>query len=323
MRLSIGKGIIILICICLLGGLIYADNVDKVDESSIELSFLLGDEIVNAWKGEEGYYLFLPSYAELNDVRVSSYSTEFEITEEEVLVMRGGTLSNLEFEEWYECKTTAAKERFSFYIMKSENLPAVYIETDSGSIEEIWSDKMVEENGKLQIFDETGTMVYHGGLKTIRARGNYSFAHYDKKPFSFTVKEEVSLLGLGKGDKYSLLSNASDPTLIRNELARKMEAALEAEYTNEGRFVDLYANGEYLGNYYLCENPEIGQERIAVTELESKMDYLYQKTNYESLSVYETDKLRAKNMAYNPDVAAKLGVTIPEADLARGIDVTK
>ena len=29
------------------------------------------------------------------------------------------------------------------------------------------------------------------------------------------------------------------------------------------------------------------------------------------------------DMAYNPDVAAKLGVTIPEADLARGIDVTK
>ena len=29
------------------------------------------------------------------------------------------------------------------------------------------------------------------------------------------------------------------------------------------------------------------------------------------------------DMCYNPDVAAKLGVTIPEADLARGIDVTK
>ena len=29
------------------------------------------------------------------------------------------------------------------------------------------------------------------------------------------------------------------------------------------------------------------------------------------------------DMCYNPDVAAKLGVTIPEAELARGIDVTK
>ena len=29
------------------------------------------------------------------------------------------------------------------------------------------------------------------------------------------------------------------------------------------------------------------------------------------------------DMCYNPDVAAKLGITIPEADLARGIDVTK
>lgn len=301
MRLSIGKGIMILICICLLGGLVYVDSIDKVDENSIELSFLLEDEIVNAWKGEEGYYLFLPSYAALNDIKLSSYSTEFEITDKEVLVMRGGTLSELACEEWYECKTTASKERFSFYIMKSENLPTVYMETDSGSIEEIWSDKRLGENGKIQIYDENGTRVYHGGLKTIRGRGNYSFSNYEKKPFVFTMKEEVSLLGLGTGAIYSLLSNASDPTLIRNELARKMEAAVNAEYTNEGRFVDLYVNGDYLGNYYLCENPEIGQERIAVTELESKMDYLYQKSNYESMPVYETEKLRAKNMDYNPD----------------------
>ena len=29
------------------------------------------------------------------------------------------------------------------------------------------------------------------------------------------------------------------------------------------------------------------------------------------------------DMCYNPDVAEALGVTIPEADLARGIDVTQ
>ena len=167
MRLSVGKGIVILICIMLLGGLVYIDNIGKVDEKGIELSFVLEDEIINAWQGEGVYYLFLPSYASPDSVELSSYSTEFEITEEEVLVMRGGTLSGLAEGTMYECKTTATKEKFTFYIMQSKNLPTLYIETDSGSIEEIWSDKQIEENGKMQIFDADGIQVYHGGLKGI------------------------------------------------------------------------------------------------------------------------------------------------------------
>ena len=301
MRLSVGKGIVILICILFLGGLVYMDNIGKVDEKGIELSFVLEDEVINAWQGEGVYYLFLPSYASPDSVELSSYSTEFEITEEEVLVMRGGTLSGLAEGTMYECKTTATKEKFTFYIMQSKNLPTLYIETDSGSIEEIWSDKQIEENGKMQIFDADGIQVYHGGLKGIRGRGNYSFSNYEKKPLAITTKEEVSLLGMGTGMKYSLISNASDPTLIRNELARNIEKSLDPEYTNEGRFVDLYVNGDYLGNYYLCENLEIGTERIGVTDLEEKMDLLYQKVNYDSLPAYETEYARAKNMEFNPE----------------------
>ena len=160
MRLSVGKGIVILICIMLLGGLVYIDNIGKVDEKGIELSFVLDDEIINAWKGEEAYYHFLPSYALPDAVKLSSYSTEFEMADEEILVMRGGTLSGLIFNEIYECKTTATKEKFSFCIMQSKNLPTLYIETDSGDIEEIWADKQTEENGKIQIFDADGMQVY-------------------------------------------------------------------------------------------------------------------------------------------------------------------
>lgn len=304
MRLSIGKGIIIVICVLLLGGLVYRDSMSENNlseqQTQIELSFMLGDNIINAWKGEDAYYLFLPSYATPEDVELVSWATEFEIPDMEALVMRGGSLAALPFDEVLSCRTVSSKEKFSFCIMQSANLPAVFMETDSGTLENIWTDKEVEENGKLQIVDEAGERLYRGGLKSIKGRGNYSYAHYEKKPFSITTKEEVSLLGLGTGAKYALLSNASDPTLIRNELARKMEVALETEYTNEGRFVDLYVNGDYLGNYYLCENIEIGAERINVTDLEAQMDKFYQNTNYDSFDPYETETKRAKQMNYNP-----------------------
>jgi len=65
--------------------------------------------------------------------------------------------------------------------------------------------------------------------------------------------------------------------------------------------VDLYANGEYLGNYYLCENIEIGDGRIAVTDLEEQMDLIYGKSNYESLEEYNVDYTHAKIMEEIPE----------------------
>ena len=43
MRLSFRKGLLILICIILLGGLVYLDSVSEIENAKIELSFVLDD----------------------------------------------------------------------------------------------------------------------------------------------------------------------------------------------------------------------------------------------------------------------------------------
>lgn len=293
---KIGRMVILLLCIMGIGGFIYLDNIEELNSGEMELSFYVGDEVIRAWKGEETYYLFLPSYADMNDIRLTSYASGFEVISTGERIDKKDSLSVLSVNERYTCKSRSTNEEFVFCIMQSANLPTVFIETDSGTIEHIWADKEVEENGKIQVISTDGELLYAGGLNSVKARGNYSFDNYEKKPFSITLKDEVPLLGLGAGQKYSLLSNASDPTLIRNDIARRLEAAIGAEYDNIGRFVDLYANGEYLGNYYLCENIEIGQERIDITDLEEQMDLIYQKSNYESFEEYNIDYTHAKYM---------------------------
>ena len=296
-------GRIILIAICLTGivGLLYLDNREEVNSDEMELSFYLEDEVIRAWKGEDAYYLFLPSYADVSELRMTPYASGFEIIPTGESVKKGDSLYNFSYNEKYSCRELSTNEEFTLCIMQSANLPTIFMDTDSGTIENIWADKEVEENGKIRLLSQDGELLYTGGLKSVKARGNYSFANYEKKPFSITLKDEVPLLGLGAGQKYALLSNASDPTLIRNDIARRLEKALEAEYDNVGRFVDLYANGEYLGNYYLCENIEIGTERIAVKDLEEQMDMLFQKSNYESVEEYNVDYTHAKYMDEIPE----------------------
>ena len=298
---KIGRIILILLCLAGIGGFVYLDNVKEVNNAKMELSFYLGDEVVRAWEGEDAYYLFLPSYADIADLRLTSYASGFEVVHTGEKVEKDDSLSSFSHNEKYNCKSLLTGEKFTFCIMQSANLPTVFMETDSGTIENIWADKEIEENGKIRLVSQDGELLYTGGLKSVKARGNYSFNNYDKKPFSITLKEEISLLGLGTGQKYVLLSNASDPTLIRNDIARKLEAALGAEYDNIGRFVDLYANGDYLGNYYLCENIEIGEERIEVTDLEDQMDLIYRKSNYESFEEYDSNYTRARHMDGLPE----------------------
>lgn len=300
MQRNIGKILVIFACVVLVMVLAYVDSRYDRERDEIELAFSVGNEILIVHKGEDAYYLFLPSYADPADVKLLSYAMEFEVPDRGIMVMRGTDLGNIPLNEKLSCKCIATREKFNFCVMRSENLPTVFIETASGKIDGIWSDKTVEESGKIQVFDENGALLHKSGLKSIKCRGNYSFAHFEKKSMNLDLKEELSLLGLGKGNKYVLVANASDPTLIRNHIARQMEEALDMDYINEARFVDLYANGEYLGNYYLCESLEIGEERIQITDLEAQMDQFYAKSGYDSFPVYETEDKKAKQLTYNP-----------------------
>lgn len=300
MRQIVGRFFLIIVCIIGIMGFIYMDSHNEIEQQEMELSFYLGEEIINVWEDEGVNYLFLPSFAENKDVVLTPYADEFEVVDKKIVIEQGSSIDGLPLNEAILCKRNTTNEAFKLCIMRSENLPAMFMQTDSDSIDAIWSDTEVEENGKMELFSEEGESLYTGGLNSIKSRGNYSFLHYEKKPFSITTKEVVSLLGLGAGQKYILLSNASDPTLIRNDIARKMEAELEAGYDNIGRFLDLYVNGDYLGTYYLCESIEIGTERININNLEAQMDLLYQKSNYESYELYETENKRARYLEQNP-----------------------
>jgi len=300
MKQIVGKCILLILCIILLTGFVYFDSTDEMEMTGNSLSFDLAEEVIHAWNNGEIYYLFLPSYADIKDVTLSFFSDEFQVIGQDITLTAGDTLAKLPIGEVIACKNMASKETFQFCIMQSANLPTVFMETDSGTIDAIWADKEIEENGEIEIYSETGESLYADGLKGIKSRGNYSFENYVKKPFTITMKEEVSLLGMGAGKKYILISNASDPALIRNDIARRMDTALLAEHDNVGRFVDVYVNGEYLGNYYMCEAMEVGAQRVAITDMEAQMDVLYQKSNYESFDVYATDTKYARYMDYNP-----------------------
>lgn len=185
-------------------------------------------------------------------------------------------------------------------VLQSENIPAMFINTESYSTHFIFENSENKEPGELTVIGTDGNILYKNRIKSIKGRGNLTFNETDKKSLAITLFEETELLGNAKGKKYALLSNNFDATLIRNDIAEKIAINL-ALTQNKGTFVDLYLNGEYYGNYYFTANIEVANEKIDITRLEDLIDKITG-SNYEDYEIYQNEYVKALSFDLPPEV---------------------
>ena len=145
------------------------------------------------------------------------------------------------------------------------NLPLISIYTEESENPVI---KEVKINCNVAITNE-GKMELRENA-TIRVRGK-STSNPPKKPYLVKFDKKQEVLGLkGKYKKWTLIANFFDLSSIRNALAFKISQLMGFEYTPRCLAVDLILNGGYMGNYYLCDDVEIGKDRINIDELKKK-----------------------------------------------------
>ena len=76
-----------------------------------------------------------------------------------------------------------------------------------------------------------------------------------------------NILGLGEDKDWLLISNVFDSSLSRNKIVNSLADDLEVNYVPDMDYVDLYINGDYMGNYLLSEKIEIGSDRVNIRDL--------------------------------------------------------
>ena len=321
MKRVVAKVCMIVIGLCILGSIIVYENREKLWSKHPQLFFVIEngdatidsgleqrnigsgicDETLSLWYSEveDIYYLFLPSYAKLEHVKVASYSEKWLVDKVDLQASLGKnneknpflekrTIGNdIPLHTTLHCKREHTSDTYQMIIMQSANLPTMYMETASGSLEDLQSSKEHSESGTARLYDAQGNLVHQDALNSIKGRGNTSFNGYNKKPWNISFDAPCNLFDMGTDTKYVLIANASDPTLIRNDYVRRLEQALQVPYVHIGQFLDLYVNGEYQGNYYLCSPVNIGDERIAITDLEKQSEMFYDQNMLESADIYD------------------------------------
>lgn len=140
------------------------------------------------------------------------------------------------------------------------NLPTVVINTENA--EEIVS-KEEELSSNVYIISKNGTDILATSETGVRGRGNASWLYFPKKPYRLKFKSKQSPLGApASAKKWTLLSNYSDKTLMRNILAFEVSRCVGQNFTPFCHPVDLIVNGEYKGCYQLCDQVEAASGRV-------------------------------------------------------------
>jgi len=122
------------------------------------------------------------------------------------------------------------------------------------------------ESGTMILSDQTGTILYEGGLK-IKLRGN-STKDLNKHPYKIKLEAKADLFGMGKNKHWVLLANDIDHTLIRNKITLDFASAIGMKFASGSELVSVFLNGNYQGVYQLCEHIRVDKERVDVYDWE-------------------------------------------------------
>ena len=165
--------------------------------------------------------------------------------------------------EWYKLTGTAWQPKGCDWIMSedgSDNFMAYYADGTPG------------------LTDKKGVeMVSEPVMASTRVRGNVS-QQMPKKPFAVKLDSKSGVLGMPPHKRWVLLANWSDRTLMRNAIAFETAKYFHDNLSDgllwnpSGQFVELVYNGVHVGNYYLCEQIKIDENRLDITDPYEKDD---------------------------------------------------
>ena len=182
-----------------------------------------------------------------------------------------------------DCSSTIADVEFYGYPSEGDdsqfyqltNLPTLSYHTYSG----------LEPYDKKNELESEMCIIYDGGTRLqeypilVRERGNGSrYELFKKRPYRVKFNDGKShhmlkgspLQSPAKSKKWTLIPNWRDKSLMRNNVAFEMSRRLGLSYTPWIQNVDVIVNGEYKGNYQLCDQITVGSNRVDITEMESE-----------------------------------------------------
>ena len=208
-------------------------------------------------------------------------------------------------------------------------LPVLFIDTSGKAVEskgvEVEATMRIQGNDRFR-----NSKVLYDGPMTMHVRGN-STSMCAKKPYKLKLDKKADLLGMGKSKHWVLISNPFDVSLLRSKTAYDLSGEMGLVHM-ESQWVDVVMNGEYLGNYQLCEHIRVDENRVDIFDWEGAADEVadvvaasnsFSKAETKELETYleqqldwvSTGSFTFNSVAY---VLADYGIDLADYDISGG-----
>lgn len=286
------------------------EAAESNDQLELFVKFQTGTEKINIWQDEEGtYYFFLPSGIEDCKVTFGNLGKKSMVSlngqlfdRQDDLTSFLAALSPKQKNELILKVSDIEQQPIEVVFLKSENIASMYIDTLSGSTENIHADKETKEPASMRLLDSMGMECYNDSIEYIKGRGNSTWA-YEKKPYQIKLNKKSELLDMPAAKKWILLANVLDDSLMKNEIVFRYAEKYTTVPSIRGEYVDLYINGDYRGNYYLCEKVEVDDNRLNIRNQDAAMKKINSDYEYDNSSLYvsEDGHIKAVQGLKNPE----------------------
>lgn len=141
--------------------------------------------------------------------------------------------------------------------MRSANLNSVFLRLGEEDVSDIEKDRFSPAD--VKIYSPTGALRLADEEAFIKGRGNATWTteyfEPEKKPYELAFSGDVRIGQLYPRKKWTLLANTYDGTDILNKMILDTARSMDMKYVSDSEWIDLYANGSYLGNYLVCSEP--------------------------------------------------------------------
>lgn len=258
--------------ICVIGNILFqarnlTRNITENQDCFLDI-YATGNPAVKLYLKDDRAYFLLPSSTDIDSQTISFDESKYKISVNGKKMRSGEILSKC-IVAGEETEATI-QVRFggciasSLTVILSENIPSVFISTESGNMDAIKADKNIKEPGRMACILPNGNNELNVDFDYIKARGRSSFSTTEKKSYRVKFDKEVKLLDLNISDEILFIGNSFDSSKMRNYIAYEIAKKTGAPYTVNTEYVDLYLNGEYAGNYLVTDKMKDG-ERLGLS----------------------------------------------------------
>lgn len=236
------------------------------NENLLELH-LAAKETIKGWEKDGIIYFFLPSYANADQLTLGD-GLKWAHTDAAKAALQCDTVYELLF-----CSPKGDIQTSRKICLKhSANLHTIFLDLETDSLASITKDAYTRTS--VRVVTPNGDIAYDEPGNFIKGRGNSTW-ELEKKPYLLKLARKTGLCGMEPDKKWILIANAGEATKISNKLFYDFSKDAGLSFSTDCEWADLYINGEYRGNYLVCEKIDVGTNRIDIGDLEKENDLIY------------------------------------------------